>query len=760
MKNKTQMSLFKISVERKYKDPLLYNLSKINSVHIKSKTKPELKKTFEDFPFLDKIKSLRDNLDTLFKKLRITESDFQTLKVNKEDRIKFDTKDLQELLKFVSEEIDFFYNRAVELEKYIARANVELNNLKSIKNCYSLLDKFSLNIEVLKVFKNLDIRAYTTFTKNLPNLRSFFDISQFPNVHQISQPSEDRISFFIIYPKDKEEDLKDRINLVYAEEVPILKKYLTHKGINFDRILKEIDLISKSLNKYLKEQSRIRDTNLLKFAAINEIVQNIEEYDWAERQFEELPSKYLSIKFFVPLTRKDQIVQYLNKNLGSHIIIESINIGKDKSINEINEFIKIESKSSKESDNLDDLEQEDHADAKGKDLREETPRVMKNFFLFRPFETLTKMYGTPSYSEIDPTPFLFFTFPLLFGLMFGDIGHGICLIIAGLVGAMLFKKKKSKDFYNYCWIIFWCGWGAVLAGFLYGEFFGMNEIFGYELKPITITIPSLVSITLHNPLDNIITIFIFVIFIGVVHICLGWFIQFLNYWKQNYKYFAFSDSLCKILFLSGGTVLLFGWRFDIIAWFSPPWYPILFPLIPGLALFLLKPFGKAIGVKHLREMKYSELIGEGSMETFETILSVLSNVASYVRLLALALIHIALMISIEAMISLINTGFIFWDQFFIVIGLILGNIVVILLEGLLVFINALRLNFYEFFFKFYQGTGIDFFPFYLDDNYSVINFKIESDIDIISKEIEKEIESEKIKKDIDNAYGYISKKFF
>ncbi|MFX1340802.1 MAG: V-type ATPase 116kDa subunit family protein, partial [Promethearchaeota archaeon] len=147
-------------------------------------------------------------------------------------------------------------------------------------------------------------------------------------------------------------------------------------------------------------------------------------------------------------------------------------------------------------------------------------------------------------------------------------------------------------------------------------------------------------------------------------------------------------------------------------------------------------------------------------ETFETVLSVLSNVASYVRLLALALIHIALMLSIQAMIALINTGSIILDQILIVIGLIFGNLVVILLEGLLVFINALRLNFYEFFFKFYQGTGIEFYPFYLDDNYSVINFKIESDVDLISKEIEKEIESEKIKKDIDKAVSYISKKFF
>jgi len=94
-----------------------------------------------------------------------------------------------------------------------------------------------------------------------------------------------------------------------------------------------------------------------------------------------------------------------------------------------------------------------------------------------------------------------------------------------------------------------------------------------------------------------------------------------------------------------------------------------------------------------------------------------------------------------------------------VVGLIFGNLVVILLEGILVFINTIRLHFYEFFFKFYKGTGKDFFSFYLDDVYSIINFRKEISEDIISEEIEKEMETEKTKEVIDEAISLIEDKF-
>ena len=203
--------------------------------------------------------------------------------------------------------------------------------------------------------------------------------------------------------------------------------------------------------------------------------------------------------------------------------------------------------------------------------------------------------------------------------------------------------------------------------------------------------------------------------------------------------------------------MIFGYGFDIYTWLAFP-YPILLVLIPGILLFVLKPLGKIFKISYLQEESFGSLLGEGSIEAFDTFLSVMSNVASYIRLLALALAHIALLYSINAMSSLIEgegVGF----EILTFIGLVFGNLIVILLEGLLVFINTLRLHFYEFFFKFYQGSGIDYFPFYLDNDYSIMKFRGEIEKDIISEEIEKEFDTKSVKEEIEKARKYISKIF-
>jgi len=198
--------------------------------------------------------------------------------------------------------------------------------------------------------------------------------------------------------------------------------------------------------------------------------------------------------------------------------------------------------------------------------------------------------------------------------------------------------------------------------------------------------------------------------------------------------------------------------FDIYVWMAPP-YPILLPLLPGLLLILLKPFGKFFRVSYLKEETIGGLIGEGTMESFETLLSIMSNVASYVRILALALAHISLMIAIQSMMNLIQSGGVV-NEIISIIGSIFGNMIVILLEGLLVFINAIRLHFYEFFFKFYQGTGVKYVPFHLNDKNSVVFFKLSTIKDVISDDIDKEIESKKTHEDIIKAEKFISKKYF
>jgi vacuolar-type H+-ATPase subunit I/STV1 len=549
-----------------------------------------------------------------------------------------------------------------------------------------------------------------------------------------------------------EEELEEKIRLIHAEEVPILKKYLTPEGINFSRIEGEINIISSTLSKYKTERENLKDSNIYKFAAINEVVQDIEEYHWAERQFKRVSPKTLLFEFYVPSWQKEKVKQKLLEIFKNRIIIDVIDIPR---FQEIKETENLEPKSEKigvlaNSKGKNDINREVLEEKIDKeDIRAETPTIMKNPWFIKPFELITKMYGVPSYSEIDPTPFLAFTFPFIFGLMFGDIGHGLILIISGILGGIIFRKKSIGRF---SWIIFYCGIGAALGGFFYGEFFGNENFFGIPLRPILLYIPFLGPINIYDPLQNIQNVFMFALFIGVVHINLGWSLEFINYVRQSKKYLAITNSLIKIILLTGGTFLIFHYGIDLRRWLSFP-YPILLVIVPGILLIVLKPLGKIFRISYLKKESYGSLMGEGTVETFETALSILSNVASYIRLLALALAHIALMISIQALTGLIQGEGLLFDILRIT-GLIFGNLLVILLEGILVFINTIRLHFYEFFFKFYKGSGTEFFPFYLDNNYSKIIFKVALEKDIISEEIQKEIESEQAKLEIDKAVKY------
>ena len=157
----------------------------------------------------------------------------------------------------------------------------------------------------------MEFKAFTTFAKNLENIENIFEFSHFPNFLHYDYLSNDRIAFLIIYPKENEDEFRERIRLIHAEEVPILKKYLLSDGINFPRIAKEIKFVITSLNKNQKELDRLRDDHLPLFAAANEIVKNLEEYNWVSHQFEELSLNRLRLSFFLPKGKEKEIHQGL-----------------------------------------------------------------------------------------------------------------------------------------------------------------------------------------------------------------------------------------------------------------------------------------------------------------------------------------------------------------------------------------------------------------------------------------------------------------
>jgi len=150
---------------------------------------------------------------------------------------------------------------------------------------------------------------------------------------------------------------------------------------------------------------------------------------------------------------------------------------------------------------------------------ETPPTLLLNPGMMKPFEVLVKMYGLPSYYEIDPTSILFFTFPLIFGIMYGDVAHGIILFLLSIA---LFKSKKKvrrglvlQDFSP---ILMMCAIFSIIFGFMYGDFLGM------KFPPLWM-----------EPSMNIAYFLVLSLWIGVIHLVLGLSLNAINLW-MNKKY--------------------------------------------------------------------------------------------------------------------------------------------------------------------------------------------------------------------------------
>lgn len=312
------------------------------------------------------------------------------------------------------------------------------------------------------------------------------------------------------------------------------------------------------------------------------------------------------------------------------------------------------------------------------------PTKLINNRLFRPFELLVNMYGIPCYHEIDPTPFFALSYMLLFGAMFGDIGQGLVIFLGGL---FIKSRTKNKDFGG---IIIRLGISSMFFGLLYGSIFGNEHIIhGIWLKPM----------------ENINTMLVGAIILGIVFINIGYIYGLLNFYKR--------EDIEEGIFGREGIVgLLFFWTL-LITIVSQVTDAINFtlgiPIVIMILLLLLMVFkqplaNKLKGHKELYEDSTSEYYIEAGFGVIETVLSILSNIISFIRVGAFALNHVGLFIAFATMAEMLNSTFAGY------LVLILGNIVIIGLEGLIVFIQSLRLEYYELFSKYYSGYGIQYKP--------------------------------------------------
>jgi V/A-type H+-transporting ATPase subunit I len=306
--------------------------------------------------------------------------------------------------------------------------------------------------------------------------------------------------------------------------------------------------------------------------------------------------------------------------------------------------------------------------------KEEIPVKLRHTRIFRPFELLIDAYGIPRYGTIDPTIFVAISFLIMFGAMFGDLGHGLVLSVVSL---FLWKSKKEKV-KQAGTLIFYCGVSSELFGMLYGSFFG------YEFPSLWI-----------KPMHSIIEIFRISILFGVVMITGGIFLNVVNAFKDRDYIKAIFDKaglIAGVIYWTG-IALVSKMLASTNARFQPV-YVIVFLACVGL--LFLKPLVELV-VKKKREPVLTAFM-ESTIDILEIVMGYLANTVSFIRIAAFALAHTGLFLSIFEL-SRIMKGL--GGTAASLIVMVLGNILIILLEGLVVSIQSLRLNYYEFFSKFF-----------------------------------------------------------
>ena len=344
--------------------------------------------------------------------------------------------------------------------------------------------------------------------------------------------------------------------------------------------------------------------------------------------------------------------------------------------------------------------------------KEQVPVKLNHGKFVKSFERMIFSYGAPLYGMIDPTPFVAVFFTLLFGIMFGDLGQGLVFVLAGIL--MATKVIKVGGWNKFAPIFMAIGISSSLMGLLTGEFFSNETLlepfaewvtgfFGTPHAPILKMMPS------SDPSSIIAMFGVFGVAVGIGFIIntIGLLLNIINSFARR----RFDEALFGKNGLAGAVffwyvivmiirMIVFHHSIAVYDW-----------IVIGISLFLAafaEPFENLVaGRRPVLENGFGTYLISGVVELIEVISGYLSNTVSFVRVGAFALSHAVL-----DFLTLTLTNMCGGEGSVAGIAiLIVGNAIIILLEGMIVAIQVIRLQYYEFFSKFFNETGREFKPF-------------------------------------------------
>lgn len=628
-------------------------------IHVNSDTYD----SFERAYFEDQYRQILMNNKT-YDILDINEQDeTKLLKMNQD--ITEITKVLNNQLQFEKENITGYDLKSAEQD--LERINKDVSdNIKEINEKRSIVNEYRQILDKLKCIEyehiSLDeLRSLKYFEYEIGFLSKEDHIHVKKNYENINAiilrlGSSDQFKenmYIAFYIKQYKQEITQLLKSLNWQKIVIPKVFIGSIKEIKDKLSNEIQTLENEINNIESKMSKNKEENIL---LLNKVYTRVK----LESKIHEL---------------RQQIIH------GENIIIFNAWV-REKDVNKIEEIVqnitdKYVVMARKPSELPDKLV---------------PPTLLKNNWFYKPFESIVKLYGLPASNELDPTPFLAITFCLMFGIMFGDLGQGFVYFLAGL----LFLYKKSETIGG---VLTRLGISSMIFGLVYGSFFGIEDI------------PILEHIRLITPLESssILIILLMGIIFGIVMLTVSYLFGVINYIKKKdlqealfgkngvagYLFFASliltALSVTKIVNLSINTSLLFMGTSILLMIFKEP-----------LTNLLLKKRPLIHGAK-------SEYYIESGFEGIETILSTLSNAISFIRVGAFALNHAGLFLAFLVISELMPNVAL---KFLI---LLIGNILILVLEGLVVFIQGLRLQYYEMFSKYFSGNGIEYKPIKCDE---------------------------------------------
>ncbi len=571
----------------------------------------------------------------------------------------------------ISAETQEIRNRQNEIQK-------EINKLEDMQRQISMFGNLRVGLKQNSAYSFLKIEAGTVPVEFVDVLTT--DLASFPSVNLNLQESGGRMLVLLISLKRDEQNISS-----------ILKKYAwTESDIPEQTGLSNEAAVSNIKKRLAMEKEKQQKIN-------EDYRKSIEEKsDWFRETWCNITMNHLLTRIQSYFSRTQKTVFFTgwvpeeNKEALESALINAMN-GRC-----FLEWNKAEVVLAKNSEKL------------------AVPVKLNNPGFLKPFEMLVTNYAIPEYKAIDPTPFVAVAYLLMFGLMFGDAGHGAVLALIGLLGPII-KKKLSDGVRKLFTLISYCGVSAVLFGVFFGSYFGRPWV-----KPLWFDYHGIISgHSEGGAVSSIYGILLITIYFGISVIALGLLINWVNLLRKK--------NWADLLFTKGG--IIGGWMYaaGVYTGFKfvsssykelPPGTFLLINFgVPALVFLLKEPLVHLLkhrdhssGQSDHPQKKVSILNAfmEWIVEMLEIFSGYLANTLSFMRVAGLGIAHVSLMLAFnEIALMTASNGKYTIISYVIYVA---GNVLVIALEGLSAGIQALRLNYYEFFSKYFNGTGKAYAP--------------------------------------------------